>query len=96
MINQVVKIILLSAAPISELRGAIPLAIGVYHFPWWQAFFWSVLGNMIPVFFILWFLKPLSDYLSNRFKFFEKFFSWLFKYTRDRHREKFRIYKQLA
>lgn len=55
--------IFVSASPISELRGAIPLAIGVYHFGVLKAFLLAVLGNIIPaVFFVvvtgshLWFL----------------------------------------
>lgn len=94
--NQIINVILLAAAPISELRGAIPLAIGVYHWPWWPAVFWSVIGNMIPVFFILWLLEPVSNWLRKNFVIFEKFFLWLFKYTRDKHKQKFEVYRDLA
>jgi hypothetical protein len=45
--------------PIGELRASIPIALTVYHLPPLKAFFWSVLGNIIPGFFFLWFLTPL-------------------------------------
>ena len=47
------KAILLSIAPISELRGGIPYAIGLGITPW-TAFFWCTLFNIliIPVIFL--------------------------------------------
>jgi len=88
--------ILVGAAPISELRGAIPLAIGVYHMPAWSAFFWAVLGNIIPIIFVLWLLESISDYLSRRFIFFNRFFTWLFERTRKKHIRRFEIWGSLA
>ncbi len=94
--NGIIQTLLLSAMPISELRGAIPVAIGIYNMPWWQAFVIAVVGNMIPVFFILWFLDPVSKWLMKNFKFFNKFFTWLFDYNRKRHAKKMEIYRELA
>lgn len=88
--------LLIAASPISELRGAIPLALGVYKLPLFLALFWAILGNMIPVFFILWLLPAASKFLSERFLFFKNFFDWLFVRTRDRHQRKIQIYKDLA
>ena len=48
--------VLLSALPISELRGAIQLALGRFHFPVYKAYLLAVMGNMIPVIPILLFL----------------------------------------
>ena len=45
--------------PISELRGALPLAINVFGMPWYEAFGLAVLGNMIPVPVILLGLKGI-------------------------------------
>lgn len=82
-------------APISELRGAIPYAIS-QKVDWQLAFLWGVIGNMIPVIFILWFLDPVSKWLSKNFKIFDKFFTWLFHYTRTRHTAKVEKYQELA
>jgi uncharacterized membrane protein len=94
--NGIIQTLLLAAAPISELRGAIPVAIGIYGMTWWQALIIAVIGNMIPVFFILWFLDPVSKWLRKNFRIFDKFFTWLFDYTRKRHAKKMEVYKELA
>ena len=41
--------LLIAMLPISELRGAIPFALGS-GLSWQQAYGWAVLGNFIPVF----------------------------------------------
>lgn len=73
-----------AALPISEVRGAIPLAIGVYGFSPLQAYLLSVLGNLLPIIPLLLFLGPVSDFL-RRFSIGDRFFSWLFARTRSRY-----------
>ncbi len=66
-----------SMIPIIELRGAIPLgaAIGL---PWWQSYILSVLGNMVPVPFILIFIKKIISWMSrSKVKIFNKFAGFL-------------------
>jgi uncharacterized membrane protein len=36
------------AAPVGELRAAIPLAVVEFGASWYEAFFWGTLGNFIP------------------------------------------------
>ena len=48
-IDALVKIILLAAAPISELRGAIPYGILVAKLPVMEVFAFSLLGNFLPI-----------------------------------------------
>lgn len=91
-----IKTLLISATPIFELRGSIPLALSVYHLPVWSAFLFSIIGNMVPVVFLLWLLGTVSDFLSSRFSFFNRFFTWLFKRTRRKHAEKFERWKEFA
>ena len=76
--------LLAAALPVSELRGAIPLAIGVYGYDPWQAYLLAVLGNLLPVVPLLLFLGPVSDWL-RRFTFWDKFFTWLFSRTRRKY-----------
>jgi len=73
-----------AALPISEVRGAIPLAIGVYGFPPLQAYLLSVIGNLLPIIPLLLFLGPVSDFL-RRFSVGDRFFSWLFARTRSKY-----------
>lgn len=73
---------LISMLPVSELRGAIPVAIGVYHLNPLQAYAIAVVGNIIPVIFILKYIEPISKYLTARSKTLNNFFLWLFARTR--------------
>ena len=61
--------IIIAASPIVELRGAIPMAMGIFNFSWSKALFLSLMGNLLPVIPLLWFLDKLSGYLSERFVF---------------------------
>ncbi len=67
--------------PISEVRGAIPLAVGVYGYSPAEAYLISVFGNLLPVIPLLLFLGPVSEYL-RRFEIGDRFFTWLFARTR--------------
>ncbi len=80
---------LIAMLPISELRGAIPVALVVYHLPWWSAYFWAVLGNVLVVFFVLKFLDLFTQFLTNRSNFCQILFSWLFKRTRRQYSSRF-------
>ncbi|MFC2060450.1 COG2426 family protein [Chloroflexota bacterium] len=71
----------LAASPISELRGAIPVAIAGFHFPWYYAFLLAIIGNLLPVPFILLFLDNLSRILS-KIGIFRRILQWLFQRTR--------------
>lgn len=86
---------LLAMSPIFELRGAIPLAIGVYDLPPPEAYAISVVGNLIPVVFLLLYLEPVSRWLM-RYRPGKIFFDWLFTRTYRKHAERHRKYGLLA
>ena len=90
-----ISTVVLAALPVSELRGAIPLAIGVYGLEPLDAYLLAVIGNMLPVIPLLLFLEPVSNYL-RRLKFMDTFFDWLFNRTRKNHTERFEKYGILA
>ncbi len=75
--------LILAAMPVSELRGAIPFAVLVGGMSWPTAYVLSVLGNLIPVPFLLMGLEPVSGWL-RRWKWWDRFFNWLFERTRRR------------
>ncbi len=72
-----------AAAPISELRGAIPLAILELDMSWQLAFPVAFAGNLLPVPFLLLFLGPVSKFLS-KIELFERILSWIFRLSRRR------------
>ena len=90
------EVFLIAMSPIFELRGSIPVALGVYHLPVWSAFLISVLGNIMPVVFILLLLESLSGYLSRHSRLFRRFFAWLFERTRKKHAKTFEYGRDLA
>ncbi len=91
-----VKTLLIAMSPIVELRGSIPMALGVYHLPVWSSYLFSVLGNIIPVVFILFLLKSVSGFLMRHSNFFNRFLSWLFERTRKKHSAKFERWEEFA
>lgn len=93
--NRYVATFLIAMLPVAELRGAIPFAWS-QDIPWWQAYLVAVAGNMVPVFFILWLLDPVSRWLMKRSKLFNRFFNWLFDRTRRKLEKKYEIYAELA
>ena len=81
--SNVLAVLAIAASPISELRGAIPIAIVGFHFPWYYAFLLAIIGNLLPVPFILLFLNAISRPL-NKTGIFKKILQWLFERTRRR------------
>jgi len=91
------SVFLISMLPISELRGAIPLAATVYNMPIWSAFICSVLGNLIPIFLVIFGLDLLiNKFLIHRIYIFNRFFTWLFERTKRRHSAKIEKWQDLA
>ena len=77
--------------PIIELRGAIPLGMGL-GLQWWQSYLYAVIGNMIPVPFILLFItKVIALMTRSRVKFFNKIGTWLTNKA-EKNREKIEKY----
>ena len=72
-------VMIIAALPVSELRGAIPVALA-YGMSFQKAFMLSVIGNAIPVIPMLFLFKPVSNRLS-KLKVFTGFFDWLTKRT---------------
>ena len=82
-LSSILKVLGIAASPIAELRVAIPVAIIQFHFPWYYALLLAIIGNLLPVPFILLFLNTVSKLLS-KIAIFEKMFRWLFERTRRR------------
>ena len=74
LLNKMIGIFLISMLPIIELRGAIPIgaAIGL---PWYLNIIVSIVGNMLPVPFILMFSVKAFEFMKKHnimVKFIEK------------------------
>jgi len=89
-------VLLLAALPVSELRFSIPFAVGVLDMPVAQAFVWSVIGNIIPVPFILLLLGPVTAWAEDHWGWLHRILEGLFRYTRRRHTARFDRLRDLA
>ncbi|MCD6382942.1 MAG: small multi-drug export protein [Thermoplasmata archaeon] len=81
--------------PIVELRGALPVALLYYRYSIPKAYILSVVGNMIPIPFLLRFFPDVERYL-RRYPRWERFFNWLFSRTRRRAEGKIERYEKLG
>lgn len=70
-------VFLISILPLIELRGAVPVgaAMGI---PFYITFLAAVVGNVLPVPFILMFIPKILDFMA-RFKIFRPIVEWLRK-----------------
>jgi len=89
-----IYLFLISMLPIAELRGAIPL--GIY---WGLSpilvFIVTVLGNILPVPFILLFAESIEKYLRKSKK-VSNLLDWIFERTYKKADEKVRRWEYLA
>lgn len=63
-IGKILLTLLWAMVPIVELRGAIPIGIGV-GLPLWISIFVSIIGNMIPVPFIILFIRQIFKWMRR-------------------------------
>lgn len=82
-ISKELAVFVTAALPVSELRGAIPLAILSFKFSALKAYVISFMGNALPVVPILLLLGPISGKL-RKFPLWKKFFDWLFEHTKKK------------
>ncbi len=82
-LSRTASVAAISTLPIVELRGAVPVGIVAFEMPWWKVYLIAVVGNMIPIPFILLLLGPVSKFLM-RFPVGKRFFDWLFARTRKK------------
>jgi Predicted membrane protein len=78
LLMSIFTVAVLAAAPVSELRAAIP--IGIHSFGLHPALVVTVaiIGNMIPAVLIIYFLEPFIRWLGKYIPFIHKFFDkWL-------------------
>lgn len=85
-------ILCLSTLPVTELRASIPIGILLLKQDVKLVFFYSILGNILPIAPIYFFLEPISKKLSKTV-YIRRFFEWLFERA---HRRKALIEKYEA
>lgn len=74
MLKKYILIFLVSMVPIVELRGAIPIAVGM-GLPKLPSFIIAIIGNMVPVPFIYLFARKILVWGKDK-KIIGPFFNW--------------------
>ena len=68
MFTKILITFFISMVPVIELRGALPIGVGMGLEPW-MALVVSIIGNMVPVPFIIIFIRRILNWMHR----FEKF-----------------------
>ena len=84
-----------SMIPWWESRYAIPMSMLYFNWEWWQALPIAVIGNMLPIPFILLFFHIVEKYLRN-YKSWSKLMDWLFERTRKRADSKIKRFEYIG
>ncbi len=74
MFKKYILILLVSMVPLIELRGAIPIAVGI-GLPKLPSFIIAIIGNMLPVPIIYLFARKVLEWGKEK-KYTSKFFTW--------------------
>lgn len=78
-----IAVIVAGSLPVLELRGAIPFGVFYFGMPAWKAMVLALIGNLIPIPFLLVILSPLRA-LSRRVELIRKFLQWLERRAREK------------
>ena len=81
-INPSFGVFAVSLVPVIELRGAIPLGIGI-GLHWFWVYVICVIGNMLPTPFVILLIRPLIDWLLHS-KLFRRVGEWLDNRTKEK------------
>ena len=84
-----------SMVPWLESRYVVPYSMLYLGWEWYHAMPLAVLGNILPIPFILLFFRYVEKFLRN-YKFWTKIMDWLFAKTRSRADAKIRRYEHLG
>jgi uncharacterized membrane protein len=79
----IATVFFVAVAPVIE-RGALPLALNIFHFPVWLAFFVVVVGNSLPAIAIIYLLDPVLVWLGKYIPFVHKFAGTLLAHFRHK------------
>lgn len=87
-------VLLMSAVPLVEMKGAIPLGIYTYNINPIAVFLLSFVGSLLPVPFVLIFFNKIFDFLG-KYKFFNGFYNLIDKKI-NKNKAKFEKFEEIA
>lgn len=76
ILKELLYIVVISMVPVIELRGAIPVGLG-FDLPFWPVFIAAMIGNLLPVPFLILFTRRIFEWLRKKSAVLERFVSRL-------------------
>jgi len=89
------KILFGSMIPFLESRYIIPYAMWEFNWQWWEVFPLALVGNILPIPFVLIFFKYIEKYL-RKFIFWANLMDKIFDRTRKKANKKIERYEALG
>ena len=74
VVKQLLYILVISMVPVIELRGAIPVGLGM-GLPFYAVFLTALIGNLLPVPFLILFTRRVFEWLRKKSALLERFVS---------------------
>lgn len=71
-IRSLIYVLVISMVPVIELRGAIPVGLGM-GLGFWPVFFASMIGNLLPVPILILFTRRVFEWLRKKSSLLERF-----------------------
>lgn len=90
--NEFIQVALLAMTPISELRGAIPLGMLIYHLNPLSVVLVSMVFNMLPAVLIILFFTAIMPWVKRRFPSIGRFVERFSQTRQEKHRRKIEKY----
>ena len=65
MLTKYLSVFFISMVPLIELRGAIPVGVAM-GLPLWQVYVIAIIGNMLPIPFIIVYIRRIFHWMRRR------------------------------
>ena len=84
-----------SMVPFLESRYIIPYAMWEFSWQWWEAVPLAIIGNILPIPFVLIFFKYVEKFL-RKYEYWSRFMDKIFEKTRKKANDKIEKYETLG
>jgi uncharacterized membrane protein len=88
--------VIIAALPVAENRVSVPLALGVYYLPVWQALFFSILGSVLAAACVVYGLHFIYRRLQGRLGIGDRILQKIFERTERKFTQKYQRWGELA
>ena len=88
--------LIIAMLPVAENRVSVPLALGAYHLPVWQALLFSVMGSVLAAAFVVYGLHLFYRRLQGHLGIIDKLLQKIFDRTERKFMQKYQRWGEIA